>query len=134
MQTKDSGEAGLTLIELVIVTAILPLVVGGLSVGLLAVFSLQSSISNRLSDTGDSQVVSSNFENDVQSAAQITTVSNLGYSGSDQCGPNTQVQLMGLEWNPNTTGGGYQTIVSYAEVKSGSTTLWYASTARAAFR
>ena len=120
-QTKDRGDAGFSLIELVIVTAILPLVVGGLSVGLLAVFSLQTGVSNRLADTGDSQVVSSNFENDVQSAAQITTVSNFGYSGNDQCGPNTQVQLMGLEWNPNTTGGGYQTIVSYAEVKNGST-------------
>jgi len=120
-QSRDSHEAGFTLIELVIVTAVLPLIVGGLSVGLLSVFSLQSSVSNRLADTGDSQVVSSNFENDVQSAAQITTVSNLGYSGNDQCGPNTEVQLMGLEWNPFVSGGGYQTIVSYAEVKNGST-------------
>ena len=116
----DSDEAGFSLIELVIVTTILPLIVGALSVGLLAVFSLQSSVSNRLANTGDSQIVSSNFENDVQSAAQITTVSNYGYTGLDQCGPNTQVQLMGLEWNPQASGA-YQTVVSYAEVQNGST-------------
>ena len=119
-RSRDSGEAGFSLIELVIVTAILPLIIGALSVGLLAVFSLQPSVSNRLANTGDSQVVSSNFENDVQSAAQITTVSSYGYIGWDQCGPNTQVQLMGLEWNLQSSGA-YQTVVSYAEVRSGST-------------
>lgn len=119
-RSRDSGEAGFSLIELVIVTAILPLIIGALSVGLLAVFSLQSSVSNRLANTGDSQIVSSNFENDVQSAAQITTVSNYGYTGLAQCGPNTQVQLMGLEWNPQASGA-YQTVVSYAEVQNGST-------------
>lgn len=103
--------------ELIIVTAVLPIIVGALSVGLIAVFSLQSSVSNRLGDTSDSQVVSSTFENDVQSAASVTTTAGdtLG-----QCGPSSETQLLGLAWNTNTAQGGYQTIVSYAEVQNGS--------------
>jgi prepilin-type N-terminal cleavage/methylation domain-containing protein len=115
-QNRDRNETGFTLIELIIVTAIIPLIVGGLSIGLLSVFSLQSSVSNRLGDTGDSQVVSSYFENDVQSAVSITTAPN---NTSAECGPSTEVQLLGLEWNPST-GGEYQTVVSYAEVQNGS--------------
>jgi prepilin-type N-terminal cleavage/methylation domain-containing protein len=112
------GDEGFTLVELLIVVTILPLIVGGLAVGLLSVFSLQSSVSNRLGDTGSSQVVSSYFENDVQSASEITTAAS---NSSAECGPSNQVQLLGLEWNPFATGGAYQTVVSYADVQNGST-------------
>ena len=66
-------EGGFTLIELVIVCAVLPLVIGAISVALISVFSLQSSVSGRLSDSGDAQVVSTNFEKDVQGASEIST-------------------------------------------------------------
>ena len=45
---RESSSAGFTLIELLIVVTVLPLVVGALTVGILSVFSLQSSVSDRL--------------------------------------------------------------------------------------
>ena len=56
---RRSGEssAGFTLIELVIVTAVLPIVIGAIAVGVISVFSLQSSVSNRLTDSGDAEVI-----------------------------------------------------------------------------
>ncbi len=86
-------DSGFTLIELLIVVTIVPLIIGALSAALLAVFSLQSGVSNRLSNTVDAQTVSANFTNDVQSAAYLTT----GSSSSPQCG--TGNQLLGVEWN-----------------------------------
>lgn len=104
------SDQGFTLIELLIVITIVPIIIGALSTGLLAVFSLQSGVANRLSNSGDAQIVSANFRNDVQSAAFLTTDSTPNF----QCGTGTQ--LLGLEWNPNSTGGGYQTIVSYLSI------------------
>ena len=73
---RDRSSAGFTLIELVIVVGVMPLVIGAIAVGILSVFTLQSSVANRLTDSGDAQVVSVNFQNDVQSAALITTDSS----------------------------------------------------------
>jgi hypothetical protein len=93
---------------------VLPLVIGAIGTGLVAVFSLQSGVANRLSDSADAQVVSAYYETDVQSAQQITT-SNL----APQCG--TGSQLLGFEWSLNTQTGAYQTVVSYVEKAIGST-------------
>jgi len=112
-------DEGFTLVELLIVVTVLPLIIGALSAGLIAVFSLQSSVSNRLGDTADSQVISSMFENDVQSAASVSTAPS---DTAGQCGPASQVQLLGLASNANVSQGGYETIVSYAEVQNG--TSW----------
>lgn len=113
---RRGDESGFTLVELLIVSVIAPVIVGALSVGLIAVFSLQSSVANRLGDTADSQVVSSTFLNDVQSAAAITTDP---YLQSAECGPSSETQLLGLAWEVNPQGG-YDTVVSYAEVPNGS--------------
>ncbi len=72
-QHRRSGNDGFTLVELLIVLVILPLVVGALALGLVSVFSLQSSVSSRLADTSDSQVVEANYQNDVASAGEVTT-------------------------------------------------------------
>jgi prepilin-type N-terminal cleavage/methylation domain-containing protein len=112
-RTAPQSEGGFTLIELVIVTVIIPIVVGALAAGLLAVFSLQSSTASRLSDSSDAQVVEASFQPDVQSSQAVTTES----SSSPQCGTGNQV--LGLEWNLNGTGN-YQTVVSYVEVANGS--------------
>src|ERR1039458_9813158 len=115
-KNSRNDESGFTLIELFIVVTILPLIVGALSAGLIAVFSLQSGVQNRLGDTGDSQVVEASFQNDVQGAASLTTVPN---NSSSQCGPGTQ--LLGLAWE--AVKGQiypYQYVVSYVEVPSGS--------------
>src|ERR1035438_4416355 len=68
-----NDESGFTLVELLIVVTIIPLIVGALSAGLIAVFSLQAGVQNRLGDTGDSQVVEASFQSDVQEAASLTT-------------------------------------------------------------
>jgi prepilin-type N-terminal cleavage/methylation domain-containing protein len=109
-------ENGFTLIELLIVVTILPLIVGALSAGMIAVFSLQSGVQNRLGDTGDSQAVEANFQTDVQGAASLTTAPN---NSSAQCGSGAQ--LLGVAWGP-VTGQSYpyQYVVSYVEVASGS--------------
>jgi len=97
------------------VVAVLPIVIGAMAAGLVAVYSIQGSVSNRLSDSADAQVVSANFVQDVQSAQELTTDALLP---SQQCGSGTQ--LLGIEWNPNNaTPPVYQSVITYAKVKSG---------------
>lgn len=110
---------GFTLLELLIVTTITPIIIGALAAGLLAVFSLQSSTSSRLADTGDSQIVSASFQPDVQSALELTIDPS---SGKLECGTSNGTQLIGLEWNLDQSTGNYQTLVSYVESPNGSST------------
>jgi prepilin-type N-terminal cleavage/methylation domain-containing protein len=115
-------ESGFTLIELIIVVAIMPIILGGIAVALLSVFSLQGPTGNRIGSSNDELVASSNFNKDVQSSAQITT-NTTGYTATVAgCGSlsSKQSQLLGLEWGANsaitgksTAGYGYQTVVSY---------------------
>jgi prepilin-type N-terminal cleavage/methylation domain-containing protein len=111
----NPGENGFTLIEMVIVALVLPILIGAITLALISVFSLQNGVRSRISDSGDAQTVSANFERDVQSAAMLTTSSSV----SPMCG--TGAQLLGLEWSPNQAGG-YQSIVSYVGVANGTTT------------
>ncbi len=90
---SEASSDGFTLIELVIVIGVMPIVVGALVVGMLSVFTLQSSVAKRLTDSGDAQVVSVNFQNDVQSAALITTSGSA--QSPSQCG--TGFQVLGLQ-------------------------------------
>ncbi|MBW4029994.1 MAG: prepilin-type N-terminal cleavage/methylation domain-containing protein [Acidobacteria bacterium] len=103
--TRD--ERGFTLVELLVVTVIVPIIIGALSMSLISVFSLQSSVSNRLGDSANSQVVTTNFTSDVQGAVSMTTSTSL-----PQCGTGTQ--LMGIEL-------GSGRFVSYTEVPAGGT-------------
>ena len=76
LQSPAQGdESGFTLIELVIVVAVLPIVLGGIATALLSVFSLQNQTQNRIGNSNDALVGSVTFNKDVQSAAQLTTVS-----------------------------------------------------------
>jgi prepilin-type N-terminal cleavage/methylation domain-containing protein len=118
---KSHADQGFTLVELLIVVTIIPIIVGALSSGLLAVFSLQSSVANRLSNSSDAQIVAANFRVDVQSAAYITT----NQTNKPVCAPGTGTRLLGMEWNP-VPGGGFQTVVSYFSVPVvGATTTTY---------
>ena len=87
------------MIELLVVVAVMPLVVGAITVGILSVFSLQSSVSNRLTDSNDEQLVALNYQNDVQSAQLITTASSPA-SAPAPCGTGTQV--LGLQLGNGT--------------------------------
>jgi prepilin-type N-terminal cleavage/methylation domain-containing protein len=110
---RRRSEDGFTLVELLIVVTILPLIVGALSAGLIAVFSLQSGVSNRLSHTADAQVVSTNFDRDIQGAGQVTTDPT---GLNPECAPPTgATQLLGLESSLAATGV-YQTVISYYSV------------------
>ncbi|MGC1420214.1 MAG: hypothetical protein WA786_08885 [Acidimicrobiales bacterium] len=94
-------------------TAVIPIIVGALAAGLLAVFSLQSSAANRLGDTSDAQVVSASFSPDVQEAQEITL------SPSPVCGAGTTNQVLGLEWGLVQATGNYNDVASYVVVPSG---------------
>jgi prepilin-type N-terminal cleavage/methylation domain-containing protein len=107
-----ASERGFTLIELLITMLILPLIMGAIAAGLIAVLSIQGSVSNRTSDSGDAQVTSANFIQDVQSAELITIDPS-----ASQCGPGTQ--LLGLKW----TSGSSTVVVTYAEVANGTNWL-----------
>jgi type II secretory pathway pseudopilin PulG len=113
-KSTDRTETGFTLIELLIVVVVLPLVIGGIAVALVSVFSLQSGVSNRISDSGDAQVVSATFVNDVQSASEITTQSPS--ANPSPCETSTQFansdpQVLGLQWVTGAT----PTEVSYMQ-------------------
>ena len=111
----DESEGGFTLIELIVVVAVLPIVVGGIAIGLVSVINLQGQASTNLSDSNDALIGSANFSRDIQSAAQLTTQSTaIGCGASTQANPETQ--LLGLAWGPNNASqivGGFQTVVSY---------------------
>jgi hypothetical protein len=128
--SKDCSDGGFTLIELLIVTLVLPLVIGAVAVALVSVFSLQNSVANRISGSGDAQVVSSNFESDVQSASMVTAptppATNVLQSppsgGPAPCETSAETvtpssyEVLGLEM-----GSGINvTEVSYVEVQGGS--------------
>ena len=103
------SDHGFTLIELLIVVTIIPIIVGAISVALVSTFSLQSTVSGRLSDTSAAQVTSSVYVKDVQSAAQVTT-----HASSPACGSGGSL-LLALRWSGGLTGF-FQTTVSYANV------------------
>lgn len=109
---SHDDEAGFTLVELLIVIVILPIVVGALAAGLIAVFSMDTTTENRVADSGDAQVVSANYVPDIQSAQRITTDPNAA-----ECGTGTQ--LLGLEWGYQAATNSYRDVVTYSEVQSG---------------
>jgi prepilin-type N-terminal cleavage/methylation domain-containing protein len=106
---RKHAESGFSLIELLVVLAVLPIIVAALSIAIIAILNLQGSTTNSLADSADAQTVSAYYEQDVQSASNITTSAS-----ATPCGPGTQI--LGLEWNLNPQTGQYQSVVSYVEV------------------
>ena len=93
---------------------IIPIIIGAITLALISIFSLQGGTGSRISDSADAQVVSSNFETDVQNASLVTSAS----SSSPQCTPAIPVagstQVLGLQSSAN---GG--TVISYEDVPNG---------------
>ncbi len=110
---------GFTLIELLIVMVILPLVLGAIGVSLLSLFKNQVAISNRLTSSGDAQVISASYYHDLQSASFITTltVPMSVPAPFAMCGPT---EIVGLKWFSQS--GETETLVSYMVVPNGGTT------------
>jgi prepilin-type N-terminal cleavage/methylation domain-containing protein len=109
--SREGSDAGFTLIELVIVTTILPLVVGGISVALLSVLSNEKTVSSRTSNSADTSVLSANFVKDVQSAQEVTTAPAV--ASPSPCVSTTGI--LSLQWQAS----GQTAVVTYAVVPHG---------------
>lgn len=119
-QSKPTLEGGFTLIELVVVLVIMPIIIGAIAMGLVSVFHLQASTSQRLSGSVDMQKVSSQYVKDVQNAEQVylgTTPQECGAAG---------VQLLGLGWGGyNSVTSSFNSMVSYVRVASANNSTDY---------
>jgi prepilin-type N-terminal cleavage/methylation domain-containing protein len=101
---RRANEDGLTLVELIVVIAIIPLVVGAISVALITVISQTNTATAKTTDSGDATVVSTNFSPDVLGASEVTT-----YTGAltpPICGGGSTV--VSLQWGTSPT------VVSYS--------------------
>ncbi len=105
-----SDEPGFTLVELLIVSVLIPIIVGAISLALLSTFRVQSGITDRLSSTGDTQATSATFFRDVQNATYLTTSA----TPAVQCGSASPI--LSLEWTLPTQ---YATLISYSVVPNG---------------
>jgi prepilin-type N-terminal cleavage/methylation domain-containing protein len=120
-ELHQGGDGGFTLIELIIVSLVLPIVIGAVTLALVSVFSIQTSDSSRLSASGDAQVTASNFETDVQAASMI--IAPLAGGGAPQgqspatCGSGTEVVSL---QSGTPTGSVYPTEISYVIVQQSS--------------
>lgn len=88
-----NNERGFTLVEMLIVIAITPLVVGSLAFGLITTLQNRDTTTQRISDSHDAQILSTYFTRDVNSASSLST------STQAICGNNAQ--LVGLSWKPD---------------------------------
>lgn len=95
-RAQQGDQSGFTLIELIIVVAVLPIIVGAMTAGLLSVISFTPTISNKLSDSGDAEALSTNFTKDVEGATMVTTAA--ASTNPSACGTGTQI--LGLQY-PN---------------------------------
>ena len=89
--------------------AIMPIIVGAMVAALLSIISFTPSIENRLSDSADAQVVTTNYDKDIQGATMLTT--DATSTNPPACGPGTQ--LLGILYASGAE-------VSYSLVTQGS--------------
>ncbi len=112
---EGGADSGFTLIELLVVITILPLVVGAITVALLSVITQQTTATNKVSDSQDTQTVSQNFVQDVQNAFALTT--NSAVTSPTTCGSHTPI--LSMYW------GSAPIVVSYDVVTVGNSNYLY---------
>jgi len=104
-------DSGFTLVELLIVTAIMPIIMGALAVSIVSIFKLQTNVTNRLTDSADSQQISSIFSSDITAAQYVTTDT----ATNPQCGAGTGNLLLSIDDNSDRLNGTLP-IISYVLV------------------
>jgi hypothetical protein len=108
-----------------IVTLIVPLIIGAMTLALISIFSTENSVSGRVSGSGDAQVVSSNFETDVQGASMLIAPTPTPGAPTGQspatCGSGTEVLSLQSGTPQN---GVYPTLISYVTVQQGTTGVY----------
>jgi prepilin-type N-terminal cleavage/methylation domain-containing protein len=117
-RSRHGDESGFSLIELIVVVAVVPIILGGISAALISLLSLQQSVNTRVGDSNDALVASTNFNRDVQSAVLMTTLPSTQSTAACGSTSATVTQILGLEWGANSVSsggpaGGYDTVVSY---------------------
>ncbi len=100
-------DEGFSLIELLLVIVIVPIVIGSMALAIISALQQQTTVSNRLADSSDSQLTSALYVRDVQSATMVTTSGSA--TSPVPCGSGTTF-LLGLNWNKPSGG---QNVVSY---------------------
>lgn len=90
-------DEGFTLVELLVVVAILPLIAGAIAAGFITTLMNKNDTQSRISDSHDAQLTSDYFVRDVQSADSVST------SGSSFCGKSSY--LLGLGWTTLNSAG-----------------------------
>jgi prepilin-type N-terminal cleavage/methylation domain-containing protein len=111
---RARDDAGFTLVELIIVVALIPLIAGAIAIALISVLRLQPQVSSRVNHSVDAEIVAANYVRDVQSSSKLTTSSAAQYVA---CGAGGGKQLLGLQIVGTN---GTTTYVSYQEVTLGS--------------
>lgn len=104
---RPGGEAGFTLLELLIAVSIMTLVVGAISAGVIIAVHNQNGVAGEVSDSANAQATSAIYARDVQSAASVTTDAAVASCGP--LAPGTTF-LLGLLWSG---GVGGNIVVSY---------------------
>jgi prepilin-type N-terminal cleavage/methylation domain-containing protein len=117
--SRSNREGGFTLIELLVVVAILPLVVGAISVALISVVKNEQPVSNRLTSSGDEQVASATFVQDVQGANWITN------NPLDLCAGVSGTLLLSLSPDDVMSTSSIKNITSYVEVPNAGSSSTY---------
>jgi len=125
-------QAGFTLLELVVVIAIMGLVIGAITTALITTLQNEGTISDRVSASADAQITSSVFVRDVQSASEVTTLQTAGpvQGHAGVCGSGT-TYLLGLYWNGTVvsywtkdgTGGAHDLVRSFCGSTNESETI-----------
>lgn len=124
-------DGGFTLIELLLVLVVMPVLVGAVVAVIIASLDSQSGLGTKLADSADSQITSTFYVRDVQSAAYMTTTStptSTPWTTPTTCGSGSTF-VLGLEWPTSSN----QDVVTYWKTQLSSATDGVSTAGSAAF-